>query len=237
MGYLAIQIAGFLTIALITGAIAGWWVARFIYLQYEAECRTELAGLHRNYDDAVLENASLRHKLREMEKVVRKACIPPSDTDYGKFLQLRKALEKNRRQYEALLDQFQQQEKGIARLKGELLHSKKQLAILREESGKHTDAANWSTDAVSPTAASGLLDSSTRLGERDDLTCIQGINKGLAGKLQAMGILSYRQVAEFTPDDLHNIQRIIGVDVPSEPDGWVQNARSLFQQKYQQLQA
>lgn len=225
MGYLAIQIAVYLTIAVIAGAMVGWWVARFIYLQQEAECRAELAGLRRNYDDAALENASLRHKLRQLEKVVRKASIPPSDCDYGRFLQLRKALEKTRSQYQELLGHFHQQEKSLAHLKTELQDSKRQLTSLKDEIGQQAAGG-----------AAGEKDAwPTPLGnEADDLTRIQGINQGLAGKLQALGIFSYRQLAEFTLDELQGIQRLIGADIPQVSENWAKTAQSLWQQKYLQ---
>ncbi|MEB4593476.1 hypothetical protein VSS37_21035 [Candidatus Thiothrix sp. Deng01] len=227
MGYLAIQVATFMAVSVIVGIMAGWWMARFLYQQHAVKGRIELAGLRRNYDDSLQENISLRHKLRCLEKVVRKASVPPSETDYGKFLQLRKALEKNRRQYESLLEQFHQQEKMLAGLKRDLQDSRRQLDVLRVESHKQTSVLSAASQA----------DDVVQLHERDDLTCIQGVNPGLASKLQALGILSYRQLAEFTVDDVRNVQRIIDVDVPQAPDAWIQSARSLFQQKCQQLQA
>ncbi len=102
MGYLATQILVFLTIAMLVGAIVGWLVTRFVYRQHDAQCRTELAGLRRNYADVALQNTTLHRELRQLQKVLHKISTPPSDTDYGKFLQLRKALEKTRRQYEGL---------------------------------------------------------------------------------------------------------------------------------------
>lgn len=232
MGYLAVQMSFFLSIAVFAGAITGWWIAKFIHGQYAMECRTELEGLRRNYDNAARENASLRSKLRQLESVLHKIGTPPSDTDYGKFLQLRKALEKTRRQYEGLLGQCHQQEKSLARLSGELQASRQELLVLRAEMTTQ-QAAIPELPVVDVRGANEPLDA----GKHDDLTRIQGINQRLANKLQALGIVTYRQVAEFTSDDMHNIQRIIGTEIHQPPEGWVQNARSLFQQKYPQLQA
>jgi predicted flap endonuclease-1-like 5' DNA nuclease len=229
MGYLAIQMSVFLSIAMFAGTITGWWIARFIYRQYAVECRTELAGLRRNYDNAARENASLRSKLRQLEQVLHKIGTPPSDTDYGKFLQLRKALEKARGQYEGLLGQCHQQEQSLARLSRELQASRQELVGLRAEMPTRQAATLEST--------TWAANESPGVGKHDDLTRIQGINQRLASKLQALGIVTYRQVAEFTSDDVHNIQRIIGTEIYQPPEEWVQNARSLFQQKYSQLQA
>ena len=64
-------------------------------------------------------------------------------------------------------------------------------------------------------------------GRYDDLTRIQGISQQLASHLKALGIVTYRQVAEFTTDDMQHIQRIIGTERYQPPEGWVQNARAL----------
>lgn len=227
MGYLATQMLVFLTIAMVIGAIVGWLVTRFVYRQHDAQCRTELAGLRRNYADVALQNATLHGQLRQLQKVLHKISTPPSDTDYGKFLQLRKALEKTRRQYQSLLDQFHQQEASLAQLSTELQASKQALAGLQVEV----------TNRQVPIAVLPPAPASSGLENRDDLTLIQGINQRLASTLQALGIVTYRQVAEFTSDDVHHIQRIIGTDITPPVEGWAQHARSLFQQQHPPLQA
>lgn len=226
MAYLAVQVSVFMAMALTIGAVAGWLVAKFIYHQDAAECQTELLGLRRNYDAAVMDNAQLRLRLRQQEEVLREVRIPPSEADYGQFLQLRKALEKTRRQYEGLLEQFHQQEQALTRLSGELQGSQQALVGLRAQLHRE--------QAQPPLPANGFMPGS---GKRDDLTRIQGINQRLAKQLEALGILTYRQVAEFTSDDLHHIQRIIGSEIQQPAEGWVLNARSLYQQQHQPLQA
>lgn len=236
MAYLAVQISVFMVIAFMVGAAAAWLVARFIHQQQVLECELELSGLRRHYDDVALDNTQLRNRLRQQEQVLRKVRLPPSDTDYGKFLQLRKALEQNRRQYEGLLGQSHQQERDIARLKEELQYSKQALLVLQEQMPLQPGKV---VAEPLPAPVQPLLPAQdpVTVNGRDDLTRIEGITLRLARKLEALGILTYRQVAEFTADDVQHLQRIMGTDIQPPPESWIQNARALFQQQRQPLQA
>jgi predicted flap endonuclease-1-like 5' DNA nuclease len=229
MGYLAVQVSSLLVVALALGSLAGWWVARWIYHQATAQCRVELSGLRRNYEDGALQNVHLRNRLQQLEKVLHKVSTPPSDTDYGQFLQLRKALEKTRLQYQTLLTQCHQQQKTVQHLQAELQNNQQALAAL--QAGQAMLGGMEREKAVA--AAREPLD--LRAGKRDDLTRIQGINQRLACKLQAMGIVTYRQIAEFTSDDVTHIQQLIGADLATPTEGWAHNARALFQQQVQAI--
>ena len=59
----------------------------------------------------------------------------------------------------------------------------------------------------------------------DDLTRIKGIGPVLAKKLQAMGINSFRQIADFTPADIQRITETL--NVRGRVDQWVEQARAL----------
>lgn len=221
MGYLAIQVSSLLVLAAALGSLVGWWGARLVYRQATAQCRIELSSLRRNYEDRALDNVNLRNKLQQLEKVLHKVTTPPSEADYGQFLQLRKALEKTRLQYQGLLDQCHQQQNTVQHLQAELHTSQQVLAALQT-------APQAPLVGLCESSSRELLD--LRSAKRDDLTRIQGINQRLASKLQALGIVTYRQVAEFTSDDVSHIQQIIGTELAAPPEGWAQSARALFQQ-------
>ena len=224
MGYLAIQVSSLLVLAAALGSLVGWWGARLVYRQATAQCRIELSALRRNYEDRSLDNVNLRNKLQQLEKVLHKVSTHPSEADYGQFLQLRKALEKTRLQYQSLLDKSHQQQKTVLHLQTELHNSQQTLAMLQAA------AAPQSAVLCEPSLRAPL---DVRPAKRDDLTRIQGINQRLASKLQALGIVTYRQVAEFTSDDVNHIQQIIGADLTAPPEGWAHSARALFQQQVQ----
>ncbi|OQX13107.1 MAG: hypothetical protein BWK73_13165 [Thiothrix lacustris] len=208
-----------LSMALLIGGLLGVWVARWHYAREVAQCLTELAGLRRNYQDARADNAYLRGKTRQLEKVLRKIGTSPADRDYGQFLELRKALEKTRREYQHLLEQYHEQEKTLADWRIEWQRKEQVLTVtpvapsaIEKPPHPEATAAAWL-----PVAAA-----------HDDLTRIQGISQPLASHLKALGIVTYRQVAEFTSDDMQHIQRIIGTERHQLPEGWVQNARALY---------
>ena len=230
MEYLAIQMSVLLGGAIVVGGLVGWWVARFIYHQAATACRIELAGLRRNYEDSARENVNVRNTIRQLEGVLRKIGTPPSDTEYGQFLQVRKTLEKTRLQYQSLLDKCHQQQQVLGNLTAELQGNKQELAALQA-------AMSQQQGVITTSSSVPLREDTFSAANRDDLTRIQGINQRVASKLQALGIVTYRQVAEFTSDDLYSIQRVLGAELSSVPEGWVQSAHSLFQQQSPPLQA
>jgi len=209
-----------LSIAVLSGALLGVWVVRWHCAREAAQCLTELAGLRRNYQDARADNAYLRDKTRQLEKVLRKIGTPSAASDYGQFLELRKTLEKTRREYQHLLEQYHAQEKTLADWRVE--RQRQQQVCTAMQAAPATTATEDALHCAS--AADSLLSGAA---PHDDLTRIQGISQQLASHLRALGIVTYRQVAEFTTDDVQHIQRIIGTELYQPPETWVQNARAL----------
>ncbi len=230
MEYLVLQISAFLILAVTAGLALGWWSCKFVYSGHSADCQHELSGLRRNYEDIVKENATLRLQLRHVEKALQKLSSASSDTAYGEFIETRKKLEATRCQYENLLERLHQQEKTLGILRTQLQTQQQEIKLQ-----KQADTNQNITSDVKSTALSVAYKPENE--QNDDLTLIQGINQKLAGKLQALGIITYRQIAEFTKDDICSIQRIIGADINLPFDEWAHTARSLFQEKYSQPQA
>ncbi|MCP5235619.1 MAG: hypothetical protein H6945_07760 [Zoogloeaceae bacterium] len=63
---------------------------------------------------------------------------------------------------------------------------------------------------------------------KDDLKQIAGIGPGLEKKLNAEGIVTFRQIAEFTDGDIARLEQTV-IKFPGriERDGWVAQARKL----------
>jgi predicted flap endonuclease-1-like 5' DNA nuclease len=233
MEYLAVQMSVFWGGAIVGGVLLGWWFTQFFYRQAANACHVELLGLRRNYEDSTKENSQLRYKLQQLDGMLRKISTLPSDAEYGQFLQVRKKLEKTRLQYQSLLNKCHHQQKMLARLTNELQDSKQELMSLQVAfSQQHSSLVT-----KPPVVSVPLQEKNTLADKRDDLTLIQGINQHIASKLQALGIVTYRQIAECTEDDIHSIQRTLGLELMPPPEGWVQHAYSLFQQKYPPLLA
>jgi large subunit ribosomal protein L19 len=64
-------------------------------------------------------------------------------------------------------------------------------------------------------------------GEADDLTRIKGVTAELAGKLNGLGVIKFDQVANFSDEDIANVDEILSLDGRIEKDDWVRQAQEL----------
>ena len=64
-------------------------------------------------------------------------------------------------------------------------------------------------------------------GEADDLTKIKGVTADLAGQLNGLGVIRYDQVANFSDDDIANVDETLSLDGRIEKDDWVRQAQAL----------
>jgi large subunit ribosomal protein L19 len=64
-------------------------------------------------------------------------------------------------------------------------------------------------------------------GEPDNLTQIKGIDAELAGRLHGLGVIKFDQIANFSDDDLANVDETLALDGRIEKDDWVSQAQKL----------
>ena len=64
-------------------------------------------------------------------------------------------------------------------------------------------------------------------GEADDLTRIQGVTADLAGQLNGLGVIKFDQVANFSDDDIANVDETLSLGGRIEKDDWVRQAQAL----------
>src|SRR3990170_4055155 len=64
-------------------------------------------------------------------------------------------------------------------------------------------------------------------GEPDDLTRIKGVDAALAGRLNGLGVIKFDQIANFSDDDLANVDETLALDGRIEKDDWVSQAQQL----------
>ncbi len=70
-------------------------------------------------------------------------------------------------------------------------------------------------------------------GRRDNLKEIVGIGPVVEARLHALGIASFRQLAELDDDGVDRLVRILdGFGDRIVPDDWVGQARSLYERHY-----
>jgi large subunit ribosomal protein L19 len=65
-------------------------------------------------------------------------------------------------------------------------------------------------------------------GEADDLTKIKGVSADLAGRLNGLGVIKYEQIANFSDDDIANVDEALALEGRLEKDDWVGQAQKLL---------
>lgn len=96
----------------------------------------------------------------------------------------------------------------------------------QQPAAKDEVASSPAGDAT-PAAAPKFLDAPN--GEPDDLKKILGIGGVLEEKLNEMGIFHYSQIAEFSDQDIANVNTHINFPGRIERDEWIPQAQSLMQ--------
>lgn len=61
-------------------------------------------------------------------------------------------------------------------------------------------------------------------GDADDLKKISGVGPALEGKLNALGITRFSQIAAFTPEDIEKVDAVLNFKGRIERDNWIQQA-------------
>jgi large subunit ribosomal protein L19 len=64
-------------------------------------------------------------------------------------------------------------------------------------------------------------------GETDDLTKLKGVSGELAGRLNGLGVIKFEQIANFSDDDIANVDESLALEGRIEKDDWVGQAQAL----------
>ncbi|MCL4164385.1 UNVERIFIED_CONTAM: hypothetical protein GTU68_050872 [Idotea baltica] len=62
----------------------------------------------------------------------------------------------------------------------------------------------------------------------DDLTRISGVGPVIVGKLEALGITTFQQVADFTPEDVERIDGELNFKGRIDRDEWIKQAKEFL---------
>ena len=65
-------------------------------------------------------------------------------------------------------------------------------------------------------------------GEADDLTQINGIDANLAARLKQLNLYKFEQVANFSDEDIGNVEGALNLDGRIEKQEWIGQARALL---------
>jgi large subunit ribosomal protein L19 len=64
-------------------------------------------------------------------------------------------------------------------------------------------------------------------GEPDDLTRIKGVSAELAAQLGGLGVIKFDQIANFSDEDIANVDEMLSLDGRIEKDDWVRQAQGF----------
>jgi large subunit ribosomal protein L19 len=64
-------------------------------------------------------------------------------------------------------------------------------------------------------------------GEADDLSRISGITPELAGRLSQLGCIKFEQIANFSDEDIANVEEALKLDGAVQKNDWIGQARTL----------
>ncbi len=65
-------------------------------------------------------------------------------------------------------------------------------------------------------------------GEADDLTQINGIDATLAARLKQLNLYKFEQIANFSDEDIGNVEGALNIDGRVEKQDWIGQARALL---------
>ena len=65
-------------------------------------------------------------------------------------------------------------------------------------------------------------------GESDNLTQIKGLSAELAERLGGLGVIKFEQIANFSDDDIANVDEALALEGRIEKDDWVAQAQRLL---------
>lgn len=65
-------------------------------------------------------------------------------------------------------------------------------------------------------------------GEADDLTRIKGVGEELIERLEKIGVVQFEQIANWTDDDIANVDEVLSFKGRIEREDWVEQAKALM---------
>lgn len=220
MHYLALQITVFLLTAVISGIAIGWWIKGMLMkIQFE-DNKNQNASDHRNLIDTREQYLTLRAKYEQAQQQIDKYSAHYNSNTYGEYLETRKALEQARAEQEHLRTELSQQKSVIQALQHEIDRDNSILdsKTYTQDLSKLAKQIDVEEDSISPP---------------DDLKKITGIDHNTEQQLNSLGILKYRQIAEFSLQDAEMIANHLESTALPDYNFMVTMAKGLHFDKYE----
>ncbi len=82
--------------------------------------------------------------------------------------------------------------------------------------------------AAAKTSAKSFKGFTKPKGEPDDLTQIKGVGEELVQRLEEIGVIKFEQIANWTDEDIANVDEVLSFKGRIEREDWVEQAKSLI---------
>jgi predicted flap endonuclease-1-like 5' DNA nuclease len=214
MHYLALQITVFLLIAILSGIAIGWWAKGLFIKVLLEDHKSQSSSTQRNFLDIREQLRVLQVKHKQAQQQIEKYSAHYNNNTYGQYLEARKELELTRKRNEELLTENHKKDSLINKL-------------------EHKQAQNNISDSTQSYAVKSTANSiHTEIHVEDDyysddLKKIRGITSQVEGQLNSLGILKYRQIAEFSLQDAEMISQHLESHALPDYSFMVATARDL----------
>ena len=215
-----IQIMTLIITSFLVGLGISWWwfVAYSRKSVVQQQLQQELAGVRRNYEQAREDAFKLSVNLKEADQRRKRAeDLLHTTSGYDNFIQARNKLETSRKQIQQLKIELHQKDQQIYKLKDALIVLRKRLSL---------------QPPSNPQLSNKVVRLPVTAPQDDDLLAIDGINDDIAYKLRSLGIISYRQMAESSPQQIDSLTKLLNLADITPLQQWQKTAEHLFQQKY-----
>ncbi len=96
-------------------------------------------------------------------------------------------------------------------------------SVAKKPAAKKAKAAAPKTEAPAPKAEKAATPDTA-----DDLKRISGVGPVIVGKLEALGITTFQQIADFTPEEITRVDDELNFKGRIERDEWVKQAKEFL---------
>lgn len=226
-----LEILSMIFIGLLTGFAGAWLLneSTFRFLRNQlGGIQKEKADLHDQLTLLEKENQAARKHVAEWQQEVtllaqvRKVTEPLLMEAKGQVSSLEQELQQYQRRYDRLKQETDEMRETAARLKTELAEEKAKEIKLKPESEEKPSSPDPKRSRFTPSSWQ----------THNDLTQISGIGPAIQKRLNELGIYSFQQISELTPEMIDKITKAIRF-FPDRigRDNWIGQAAALMKRK------
>lgn len=231
----SLEIGGMILTALLVGFAGSWLLSEKTFRLL----RTQVGGLRKEKTDLSeqmrmleKENQSARKHVADWQlegsllSQVKKVTEPLLLEAKNQVATLEQELHQYQRRYESLKSETDEIRKTADELRIELAGERAREAILQAEIASKQEPEKPKTPE--PPVRTRSRFTPTTWQTKDDLTLISGIGPGIQRKLNEIGIYSFQQISEFTPQDIDQVATVLKVFKGRiGRDNWIGQAAAL----------